>query len=79
MAVFSLVLVTAVLYEIIPRSRPGWEVENLTELKQHLDTKYKERQEKLLRDLDDWRMKNEDLRKEIGRLKGEGESWGKSS
>jgi hypothetical protein len=78
MAVFSLVLVTAVLYEVIPRSRAGWEVESLTELKQRLDTEYKARKEELRRDLDDWRIKNEDLRKEIDRLKGEGESWGKS-
>ncbi len=71
MAVFALVLVCAVLYEVIPHSTAEGESESLTELNRRLDWKYKEREEELRKELEDLRVKNENLEREIKRMKGE--------
>jgi len=69
MTVFALVLVFGVLYEVIPRSNPAREKESLIELKQRLDTLYKERQQELRKELEEWREKNESLSREIEQLR----------
>ncbi len=69
---FAVAFVGAVLYLVIPKSAPSEGLESLPELKARLAAERGKRRRELQDELSDLELKNEQLRREIERLKGEG-------
>jgi hypothetical protein len=68
-SLFAAVFVAGVLYLVLPKPGPTKPEENPAELKARLATERGKRKRELQDELSDWEMKNDQLRREIERLK----------